>query len=67
MSTYRDPNPHCNKCNRPVQYMALEMPTEVVSSANGPDEVRHTGEKIIIVRCHGEEFRMSNRERGHLS
>lgn len=58
--------PICNKCKRPVEYMALETPTRVIPSGElfGISEVEHTGEQIIIIRCHGEEWRMSNKDAG---
>lgn len=52
--------PFCEKCKRVVESFEWETPVTVVPSDRYFREMVHTGEIIVTIRCHGEEWAMSN-------
>lgn len=51
----------CEVCNKPVESVSLETPVEQrFDLATGLPSLRHTGEQILEVSCHGETARLSN-------
>lgn len=51
----------CEKCNRPVESYELETPIkEYREPLSATVSMRHTGEQIVRIYCHGESFAWSN-------
>lgn len=51
----------CNKCGRHVESVSLETPVEQVQYPGMIfPRLQHTGEKILVVSCHGETARISS-------
>jgi hypothetical protein len=52
--------PHCLKCNRAVDSYEIEMPFTESQPSGAPHAIpARTGEIILTVSCHGEEWRVS--------
>jgi hypothetical protein len=64
-----DGYPWCNKCNKPVDSIVYETPLREKPISlyrhNYFREMEHTGEVIVTVKCHGEEWKVSN-QRGRI-
>jgi hypothetical protein len=58
-SASSDGFPICVQCERAVDSVDVETPTEIIAGAYG-SAMGHTGEVIMTVRCHGEKWRISN-------
>lgn len=52
--------PWCNKCNKPVDFCEVIGRIFSTHPSNHLPHTKPTGEKIITIRCHGEQFKVSN-------
>lgn len=48
--------PWCNVCNKPVDEIWRDTPLKAVLWPDGMTRSQQTGQVIITVRCHGEEW-----------
>lgn len=51
---------YCNKCGRHVDEVEIQTPVEAKPDRNGFLRGANTGEIIVAIKCHGEEFTVSN-------
>ncbi len=51
--------PFCLKCQRNVEELEVETLVETIHGWQGSTS-HHTGEVIVTVRCHGEQWKASN-------